>query len=197
MTDPIKAFLDCRELAKEKNDPNAYFSYLATALDGQASNRVMMLSDDRPLTLFCNRTSPKYKHLTDSGGYELLTFWPSISCQFRLRGGFEELPTDVVEHIWEHRDYISKIRDLYYDRYLPQSTVLPSDKAELELTARNNLKKEFPEGSDMPFPKDVVGIKLLPNRIEWWGGWQVGQGGWARYLYTLQGDSWTQQALVF
>lgn len=195
MINPIKAFLDCRELAKEKNDPSAYFCYLATALNGQASNRVMMLHDDHPLTIFCNRTSPKYKHLTASGGYELLTYWSSIGCQFRIRGGSEELPTDVVEQVWEHRDYESQIRDLYYDRHSPQSTVLPSEDDILE--AYEQLKDMYPEGSDMPFPKDVVGIKFIPTYVEWWGGPRLGQGDWMRYIYTLNGDSWTQQALVF
>jgi pyridoxine/pyridoxamine 5'-phosphate oxidase len=59
-----------------------------------------------------NATSAKWRELRANRRYELLVFWSSIQRQYRVRGGFDEIPFSEIARHWEQKNAAGKLLDL-------------------------------------------------------------------------------------
>ena len=184
-----------RELARQSGDPCVDLCALTTvSSDGQPSCRMLVVREitESGVTVFCSRTSPKWREIRDTRNYEVLFFWPTVLRQVRLRGSFEELPRqDVADH-WEKKTHGAKLLDHFYDRFRAQSEVLNNRQ---ELTAGvEKLRREYPEGAEMGAPESAAGLRFLPDRVEIWRG--SADRLHDRVLYVLENGVWQKQWLV-
>lgn len=203
MHNPIELIQNQWRTAKASKDANANFCTLATvSSSAEVSVRTLVL---RKITsdsfiIYINSTSPKWTQLASSQSFELLIFWPSLMQQYRIRGEHCEISRQNMAQHWANKPYDSKILDHYYERCQPQTSII--DSRDSLHHAIESLKRTYPQGSDIPFPKKVKGVSIKANYIEAWSSSPsalplTNQSGLhERYLYTLSKDTWTQQVLV-
>ena len=196
MFNPIEKFKADWKQAKLQGDPNAAYCSLTTITKaGEAAVRVLVLRDvtDDAFIIFINNASPKWQQLNAARQYELLVFWPSLLCQYRLRGSFKEIPGSQMEQNWQKKPYISKIMDHYYLAFQAQSSIINDEVVFLENI--NQLKSKYPQNKEVPFPGNAIGVCLKPTAIEQWYG-SVEAGLHERNLYTLDKGHWNRQCVV-
>jgi len=163
---PIELIKQDRAEARKLVDANADLCFLALADNsGRASIRTLVLRsiNDNQLTIFINKTSPKWKLFSDGADYELLLWYPSKQHQFRIRGTAAELATNVVADNWLRRPQGSKYLDYVYKEFAPQSSELGSRETLIAEVQR--LKKTY-HVDEMQAPPEVAGMILHANHIE-------------------------------
>lgn len=196
MDNPIEKFITDWNQARSQGDQNAAYCCLATVTKaGQAAVRVLVLREvtDEAFIIFINDASPKWQQLNYVENYELLVFWPSLLCQYRLRGSFSEIPSSQMHQNWQKKPYISKIMDHYYLEFQSQSSIINDETIFLENIKQ--LKRKYPHKDTVPFPGNAIGVSLKPTSIEQWYG-SVDAGLHQRNLYTLDKGQWYQQRVV-
>jgi len=117
------------ERAKALDDPNHNVCYFALAdRNGLPSVRTLVLRSisDSSLTLFSNKTSPKWEILTANPCCQILLWYPSIQIQYRLSGSCSALAQDSLENDWQRRPDKSKLLDYFYQSGHPQSGPIES-----------------------------------------------------------------------
>ncbi|MCZ6633185.1 MAG: pyridoxamine 5'-phosphate oxidase family protein [bacterium] len=196
MHNPIQAFKTHWNQARTENDPNTNFCTLTTVSEtGDPSARILVLREvtEDAFSVFISGTSPKWDHLHQSPTAELLTFWPTLMIQYRVRGTVGEIAAEDLKQNWLKKPYASKLLDHYYEKFHAQSSII-SSREEL-LQGIEQLKQEYPEAEQIPFPESAKGICLKATHIE---AWQESPGDrlHERYLYTLKESQWSQQVLV-
>ncbi len=157
---PLALFHGDRARARAAGDPMAALCTLATSgAECEPDLRTLVLRDvDDALAVFVNASSPKWNAL--QSGAALLTYWPSIQIQYRLRVTTAAVPTDVVHTSWQLRPDPPKRMDWFYQQRRAQSSPVASRNALLaELAAL-----ELPE--PLHAPAQARGMLLTPIEIE-------------------------------
>ncbi len=192
---PLNNILADRTRAKKLGDPNADLCFLALAdKSGNASVRTLVLRDiiDNRLTLFINKTSPKWRIISKGGTAQLLLWYSSVQRQYRLTGHIVELNRNTVEINWHRRPLVSKYLDHLYEHLGPQSSFVPTREI---LTDRlDGLRKSIKADSLKALPS-ATGVQIVCNSIEILDLSRVDQLH-DRQLFTLDGDVWSSQIMI-
>jgi pyridoxamine 5'-phosphate oxidase len=192
--DPIAEIVEARERARAAGDPLVDACVLAT-VDGRSAPgvRPLVLRDVGPqgLGLLVSATSPKWEPLR-SGRYECLLLWKTVGRQYRVRGAVTPMPEDLVERYWRQKVHDSRLLDVYYSEFRPQSSAVASRE---EFRAGiDALRRRHPSADAVPRPALLRGVYLVPARIEAWHGSPDRLHD--RWLYTRRADGWRGQVLV-
>lgn len=193
-SDPIAQILADRERARAARDPFADLCILATAdAAGTPGVRTIVLRDVGPqgIGLLVSATSPKWSPL-EGGRYECLLVWLAIRRQYRIQGGLASMPEARVEEYWHQKVHESRLLDLYYGAFGPQSSPVPS--RERFVAGIESLRREHPVPAQVPRPALLRGVYLVPERIEAWRGSPDRLHD--RRLYRRNSAGWDEQVLV-
>lgn len=192
---PLERIRSDRAQARMLDDPNADICYLALAsVEGEASVRTLVLRniDGNRFSVFINKTSPKWRILSEGASWQLLLWYPSMQRQYRVSGEMEPLDEGTVVTNWHRRPLGSKYLDHTYETLAPQSS--PIDSRETLVEAVNRLKGNW-QGQDLQPPAMVAGIALVANRIEMLDLNREDRIH-DRQVFTLREQSWHAQVLI-
>jgi pyridoxamine 5'-phosphate oxidase len=163
--DPIDQFRTWfaawREVAV--GDVNAMVVATATR-DGAPSVRTVLLRavDSRGFTFFSNYDSRKGRELDANPRAALLFPWHPLGRQVIVEGPANRVDAAASDEYWVTRPRGSQIAALAS----PQSSVVP-DRASLE---RRWDELEATHTGDVPRPENWGGVRVAPERIEFWQG---------------------------
>jgi len=192
--DPLAELVADRERARAASDPFTDLCILGTADEtGTVGVRPIVLRDTGPqgIGLLLTELSPKWPALA-AGRAECLLVWLSIRRQYRIRGPLAPMPGERVERYWHQKVHASRLLDLYYTRYQPQSTAVPSRQAFVD--GIDALRRQYPAPDDVPRPGALRGVYLAPERIEIWRGSPDRLHD--RRLFDRSDGGWREQVLV-
>jgi len=155
---------------------------------GRPSVRTVTLSrmDERGFAFYTDRRSRKGRELADNPRAALCFYWQPLGQQVIVEG-----PVEPVEDVEADRDWEVRRRGCQLAAWAsPQSSDL-EDPAVLEKTVAE-VKSRFMDRV-VPRPREWVGFRLVPDRIEFW------KSGWrhlhTRVCYERQGDAWSRRLL--
>lgn len=163
---PIQKIQNDRTEARKLGDTNADICFLALSdAQGKASVRTLVLRDivDNRFTLFINKSSPKWKALSNGANLELLIWYASMQRQYRISGRTREVDQEMVMSNWQRRPIGSKYLDYVYEELGAQSSVIDSRQM---LTDKINQLKNHLDADMMQAPSLVAGIEIVADRIE-------------------------------
>ena len=130
--------------------------------EGLPHVRTIILRDlGERIGLFINATSPKWAHLDRLPALEVVTFYPTLNVQYRLRGASAPIERDVMSENWENRPFGGRRLDWFYDSVQPQSTHVHSRERLVD-----GLQEEGQRMNGKGMPPSVNGIYLDPVQIE-------------------------------
>jgi pyridoxamine 5'-phosphate oxidase len=176
-------------VAHQLPEPNA-MTLSTLGLDGHPSARTVLLKalDSRGFTFFTNYESRKGAELAAHARAALTFLWATRQRQVLVRGVVTKLPHAEAQSYFAVRPYGHQIGAWASH----QSAVIP-DRAWLEERAEA-VKKQYPEGSDVPCPPHWGGYALDPTEIEFWQGRRSRLHDRIRYLKQADG-SWVRERL--
>lgn len=146
-------------------EPNAMV--LATAgADGRPSARTVLLKglDERGFVLYTNLGSRKARELAANPRATLLFPWIQVRRQVIVEGEVRRVDDAEADAYWASRPFGSRLGALAS----PQSQVVASRRV-LE-DARDALVAAHPEGAEVPRPEGWSGLRVVPDRVEFWQG---------------------------
>ena len=195
MTDPIEEIKTERERARERGDPLTDVCYLITVASAdRAEARALTLRDvaERGIGVLINRTSPKWRQLSQTETATVLIHWPSVRRQYRIWGGVANMEADRVDAYWRRKSHGSKLLEHYYTEFQPQSARIAS--REEFLAGIDSLRRRYPDPAAVPPPPSLIGIYVVPREIEAWHGSEERLHD--RRLYRRSGTEWEGATLV-
>lgn len=195
MVDPIQEIVDERERARERRDPLVDVCYLVTvAAPERAEARALTLRDvgDGGVGVLVNRTSPKWRQLSQTDTAAILIHWPSVRRQYRIWGAIAPMNAGRVDAYWRRKTHGSKLLEHYYTEFHPQSAELAS--REEFLSGIEALRRRYPDPEAVPPPSSLAGIFVVPREIEAWHGSEERLHDRRRYRKT--GTGWDAATLV-
>lgn len=189
MKDPFDRFRDLFERARalEEGDPTAVA--LATAdAKGRPSVRMVLLKglDERGFVFFTSYESRKARELEDNPSAALCFHWPSLVAQVRVEGGVERV-SDAESDAY----FASRPRGHQIAAWASRQSALLGSREELWEGFRA-AEARF-AGADIPRPPSWGGYRLLPERIEFWHGFENRMH--ERILYTRDATGWREERL--
>lgn len=169
--DPIDGFLAWLKRAEDAGVPEPVAMTLATvSSDGKPSARIVYykgLSHDgagrRCLRFFTNYESRKSKEIEADPNVALVFHWTTLNLQLRIEGVCEKTTTEESNAYFQTRERGSRIGAWAS----PQSETIAS-RAELEKRVAD-VEAKF-AGKEIPCPPFWGGWRVVPMRIEFWGG---------------------------
>ena len=164
--DPVAQFRDWFRAWHEVavGDPNAMVVSTATP-DGRPSVRTVLLRalDADGFVFFTNRDSRKGRELAANPWAALLFPWHPLGRQVIVEGPAAPVTDEASDAYWVTRPRGSQIAALAS----PQSDTVP-DRADLD---RRWAEAEAAHaGADVPRPAHWGGVRVTPERVEFWQG---------------------------
>lgn len=163
--DPLQQFhLWFDEALKARGEePNA-MTLATVGPGGRPSTRVVLLkgTDARGLVWFTNYQSRKGQELAANPMAALQFFWPELERVVRVEGRVERTGADESDAYFHSRPLGSRIGAWAS----PQSTVLPSREVLEQAWAEHQARL----GEHPPRPEHWGGLRLVPDRWEFWQG---------------------------
>jgi pyridoxamine 5'-phosphate oxidase len=163
-TDPIRRFGDAfaKALSRAPEIGDACVLSTTTA-DGMPSGRVVLLKsfDERGFVFFTNLSSRKAQDLLQNPRAALTSFWPDVGEQIRVERVVQAVAEDEAHAYFRTRPRLSQIGAWASQ----QSEALPSRALLNDRVA--SLMREF-EGREIPCPPQCGGLRVVPERIEFW-----------------------------
>ncbi len=196
LNDPIKLLCADAQRAMAAGDPMAHRCFLATLTDpDQPALRTLVLRgvDSGRIDLFFSNTSAKWRDLVANSRYELLVYWPTIECQYRVRGRFEQIPFDELAASWKQKSVEGKLLDLYYAKKQAQGSLIDDIDAFVETIA--SIRVNSGDLSAFEAPPTIGGIRLEPERIERLD-LSPAPTVYARHLFVRINGGWRRDVLV-
>jgi pyridoxamine 5'-phosphate oxidase len=156
--------------------------------DGRPSSRVVLLkeADEGGLVFYTNLSSRKSRELQDNPLASLCFWWPDLEEQVRVEGRVERVEDAKADAYWNTRPRASQI-SAWASR---QSEPLASRD---ELVAECERIRQRYEGKAVPRPPFWSGLRLVPDRIEFWTGREDRLH--VRELFTRTGGGWRKTLL--
>ncbi len=163
-------------------DPEAV-SLATAAPDGRPSVRIVYYRGTREgeLRFFTNYVSRKARELEANPRAALLFFWQPLSRQVRVEGVVRRSPAEESDEYFAGRERTSQI-GAWASR---QSEPVPSREA--LLAAVRALETRF-AGGTVPRPEFWGGLRLRPDRFEFWQGREHRLHD--RFVYLPKGGRW-------
>jgi pyridoxamine 5'-phosphate oxidase len=152
-------------LERKLLEPNAMVVATATA-DAIPSARTVLLKglDERGLVFFTNLESRKGREVAENPHASAVLTWLELQRQVRVDGAVEPVGADEADAYFASRPRGSKLAALAS----PQSRVIES-RAEME-RVWSEMAERYPEGTEVPRPKEWGGLRLVPEVVEFWQG---------------------------
>ena len=185
---PYKKFNLWFNLAKKKHPFDHTAFALGTSLNNQTHVRMVLLKLilEDGFVFFTNLNSGKGKQFIANKNLSMCFYWESIKKQIRITGKGVIIDKKLSDEYFDSRKRGSQI-GAWASK---QSTVL---KSRDELKKREiEFEKKF-DGYKVPRPDYWAGIKIIPNRFEFWqeGEFRLHE----RELFTLKNKVWIKQIL--
>ena len=164
MTDPFTLFDDwfAQAQASEINDPNA-MALATTGLDGVPHVRMVLLKGHGRdgFVFYTNLESNKGRQIAERPFASLLFHWKSLQRQIRLTGKLWAVPDAEADAYFATRARDSQLGAWASDQSRPLDARETFDARLADVTARF-------EGQPVTRPPHWSGIRLSPERIEFW-----------------------------
>ena len=188
-TDPNQLFDAWLEEAErsEPNDPNAMA--LATADGaGRPSVRMVLLKgrDARGFVFHTNLDSRKGEELAANPHAALLFHWKSLRRQIRIEGGIEPVRAEESDAYFATRS-----RERQLGAWASQQSRPLADRAAFEERLAEVSKRY--DGQEVPRPPRWGGLRLIPERIEFWLDREHRLH--ERRLFEREGEGWREGLL--
>lgn len=166
MAEPLERFREIfeRALRSEIGEPTAMT--LATAdRDGRVSARMVLLKgfDERGFVFFTNLESRKGREMQENPRAALCFFWQPMEIQIRVEGSVEPVSDQEADDYFASRPRGSQIGAWAS----LQSRSLESRET-LEARVEETLARYA--GEEIPRPPFWSGLRVVPDRIEFWTG---------------------------
>lgn len=147
----------------------AALSVATVDADGMPDVRTVLLRflDPSGPAFFTNLRSGKGRQVAANAGMAASLTWPSMFRAIRFRGSAVELDRALVGDYFRSRPYGSRISAHASDQSEPVA-----DRAALDAAYRK-CERRWPDRGgpdDVPVPDAWGGYRLLPDRVEAWGG---------------------------
>lgn len=182
-SDPIALYLRLAERARVEGIDTAPAALATADAAGRPSVRIVLLRrvDARGFVFFTNYESRKGRDLTENPRASLCQYWPTLEEQIRVEGAIERVTAAESDAYFAGRPRESQLGAWASD----QSAVLESRPA---LEARLEEAEQRFANQPVPRPPHWGGVRIIPERIEFW----YGRSGRLhdRLLYARTGNAW-------
>lgn len=164
--DPFVLFTQWFERAREICDEPSAMVLSTTTAEGIPSSRVVLLKgvDQRGFTFFTNYESRKVKEIETQPLAAINFFWPRLHQQIRLEGKVGRISPEASDRYFDSRPRESQLGAWAS----PQSAEIES-RGVIALALEKRLA-EFRGVEQIPRPPHWGGLRLEPNRFEFWQG---------------------------
>ncbi len=182
--DPIKQFDHWFNQAQDSGipEPNA-MSLSTSGADHQPSSRMVLLKayDQKGFVFYTNYGSRKGEQIQENPKVAALFPWVALARQIHIEGEIEKISQAESLKYFATRPYGSQLGAWVSN----QSSVIKT-RSLLE-QKWEEMKSKFNEGK-VPLPDNWGGIRIIPNRIEFWQGQESRLHD--RVLYEKENGSW-------
>jgi pyridoxamine 5'-phosphate oxidase len=182
-SDPIALYLRLAERARVEGIDTAPAALATAGGDGRPSVRIVLLRrvDARGFVFFTNYESRKGRELKENPRAALCQHWPTLEEQIRVEG-----PTERIDAAESDAYFAARPRESQLGAWASNQSG--------DLEGRHALEARFDEierrfaNQPVPRPPHWGGIRIIPERIEFW----YGRSGRLhdRLLYTRAGTGW-------
>lgn len=180
----IERFSGLFEQAKSAEPGEKTAVTLATAgPDGRPSARTVLLKhfDTRGFVIYTNLTSRKGTQIRDNPQAALLFLWQSLARQVRIEGPVEQVDDAEADAYWATRP-----RESQLGAWASEQSA-PLDRREMYEQRLDEYRQRF-DGLEVPRPPFWSGLRIVPDRIEFWHERQYRQH--ERELIWFEGGRW-------
>ena len=159
---------------------------LATAgRDGRPSVRTVLLkeADERGFVFYTNLESRKGRHLAENARAALCFHWPPMEKQVIVEGATALVSDAEADAYWKSRP-----RDSQIGAWASRQS-RPLARREELLERVDEVAKKY-AGKDVPRPPHWTGVRVAPDRIEFWTAMPYRLHD--RTVYEKAGGAWTK-----
>jgi pyridoxamine 5'-phosphate oxidase len=182
-SDPIALYLRLAERARVEGIDTAPAALATADAAGRPSVRIVLLRrvDERGFVFFTNYESRKGREMAENPRASLCQHWPTLEEQIRVDGPIERVTAAESDAYFAGRPRESQL-GAWASRQSAELEGRPALEARLE-----EVEQRF---ADQPVTRPPYwgGIRIIPERIEFW----YGRSGRLhdRLLYTRTAESW-------
>jgi pyridoxamine 5'-phosphate oxidase len=186
--DPITLYSQAAARAQERGVDTAPVALATADRDGRPSVRIVLIRhvDERGFVFHTNYTSRKAHELADNPRAALCFHWPTLEEQVRVEGAVARISDAESDAYFAGRPRGSQIGAWASD----QSADLPSERTLQERT--REFEARF-AGQSVPRPPHWGGLRIAPDRIEFWYG--RADRLHDRILYVRDASGWRKRRL--
>jgi pyridoxamine 5'-phosphate oxidase len=188
--DPLRQFAAWFEEAGESGHraPEA-MAVASAAPDGKPSVRMVLMKqfDERGFVFFTNYESRKGRELLDNPRAALLFHWDTLGRQVRIEGPAERIGFEESSAYIRSRPRGSQLSALASPQSQPVESRAELERLVAELTALH-------EDGELPLPEHWGGIRVRPERYEFWQHREDRLHD--RLVYTPQDGGWAISRLA-
>lgn len=187
-TDPIAEYKRAAAQAEERGVDTAPAALGTADAEGRPAVRIVLIRhvDERGFVFHTNYNSRKGAELSANPYAALCVHWPTLEEQIRIEGRVERISPQESDAYFTGRPRGSQIGAWASE----QSADLPS-RATLETRTRE-IEARF-EGRTVPRPPYWGGLRIVPDRMEFWYGRPDRLHD--RVLYVRSAGAWTTSRL--
>lgn len=168
---PLTQFHIWFEAARAANvyQPETLTFATASLPDGKVSARIVFLKelDDRGFVIYSNWDTSRKAHDIQTNPRASLTFWwKEVERQVRVEGVTERL-SEAESQVY----YDTRARGSRIGAWASQQSQVLSGREELEKRVED-VEKRFEDQEKIPVPPFWGGLRVIPERVEFWQGRQ-------------------------